>query len=528
MRRNSSGRCAWARYLIALLVTLQACSQSSPVGTSAATDLKQSFLTAQPDGIFDDLGRSVMLRGFNMIALRSDRNRPQYRNQYGKVTPVQQLFDLKDIEDADFQLINSMGVNTLRLVVTWEFAQPDPPPAPYNETYFKLIDNFIAKAKAHGMYVVFDFGQFGWGRSIGGNAGAPDWTVGDTCRQLPDSPQNLPPQASLSVGCAYFNFWTNQMEAGVALQDAYIDLWRYVARRYRDESTVAIYDLYNEPFGGPLPPGVFELSYLYPFYQRLSAAIREIDDRHPVAFQPEIFHSLGVPTPFATPLGIPNSIYMPHEYTIAYFSQRVDPTYTPLQDSVTRAYLGIAATEADIFQTPWAIGETGWTRSTSADGVGGPVPSTDAEAPRQFGSDFTAVADAQKINWLWFAYSSVDEAYGINYQDKPDLPLMTILARPFPRAVAGQVDGFSFDPDSGEYLQSSSAIFREASEIALPMTWQYPQGACVYSGNSLIGEISVSGKSTSPALRFDAKRQVLDINPLPSQLRITRKATTCA
>lgn len=507
---------------------MPACTRSSPHDAVSTQDEDTPFLSADPAGIVDEQGRTVMLRGFNVIALRSDRNRQPYKDEQGKSTPVEQLFDLKDVENADFDFISSMGVNTLRLVVTWEFAQPEPPPAPYNEKYFTLIDRFIAKAKAHGIYVVFDFGQFGWGRSIGGNAGAPDWTVGETCRQLPNAPTNLPPQASGSVGCAYFNFWINKVEAGVALQDAYIDLWRYVARRYRDESAVAIYDLYNEPFGGPLPPGVFELGYLYPFYQKLSTAIRQIDTRHPVALQPEIFHSLGVPTPFATPLGIPNSLYMPHEYTVAYFSQRVDPVYTPLQDPITRAYLGVAASEAEIFQTPWVIGETGWTRSTSADGVGGPLPSTDADAPRQFGRDFTTVADAQKINWLWFAYSSVDEAYGINYNDKPDLPLIEILARPFPRAIAGQVDSFSFDPDTGEYLQASSNTFDKPSEIALPITWQYPQGVCVYSGTRLLGEIPASGKSTSSAMRFDARRQVLRLQAMPSQLRITSRTAGCA
>lgn len=510
--------------LIALAAGLfTACSKSVQVDSDNSNPGNLSFLNATSTQIVDTQGRELMLRGFNVIALRSDRNHPAYRSQNGSLTPVEQLFDLKDIESADFDLIGSTGVNTLRLVVTWEFAQPDPPPAPYNESYFKLIDGFIAKAKAHGLYVVFDFGQFGWGRSIGGNAGAPDWTVSETCRQLPGVPAGVPPQASAAVGCAYYNFWTNTEQAGVHLQDAYIDLWRYVAQRYRDEPAVAIYDLYNEPFGGPLPPGVFELAYLYPFYQKLSAAIRQVDDRHTVAFQPEIFHSLGIPTPFATPLGIPNSIYMPHEYTLAYFAQRVDAAYTPLQNPITQAYLDIAATEAGIFKAPWAIGETGWTRSSSADGVGNPNATIDADAPRQFGKDFTSVADAQKINWLWFAYSSVDQAYGINYQDQPDLPLIKILARPFPRAIAGHVDAFSFDPDSGEYLQASSNILDQVSEIALPITWQYPQGVCVYAGTILLGEISATGESRSSALRFDVKRQVLGIQPLPAQLRISNK-----
>lgn len=517
------------RMIFAATVLLSACTNSTPpTGSLTQTSSTLPFISADATRLTDTLGREVLLRGYNVIALRSDRNHPPYRNADGSITPAASLFDLVDVDDADFDFIASTGVNALRLVVTWEFAQPDPPPAPYNEAYFKLIDAFIAKAHAHGLYVVFDFGQFGWGRVTGGNAGAPDWTVNATCHALPNAPANLPPQASGSAGCAYFDFWTNEKVAGVNLQDAYLDLWRYVVRRYRNESAVAMYDLYNEPFGGPLPPGVFELEYLYPFYQKLSTAIRAVDPRHTVAFQPEILHSLGIPTPFATPLGIPNSIYLPHEYTVAYFLQRGDPVYTSLQDGITRTYLSIAASEAMTFQTPWMIGETGWTRSTSADGVGSPIPMVDADAPRQFAADFTAAADEQKLGWLWFAYSSKDQAYGINYEDKPDLPLIKILSRPYPRAIAGQVQSFHFDPDSGEYLQSTTGLFDQVSEIVLPLRWQYPQGACVYSDQKLLGDISADGASSSSAIQFDSRRQVLSLQQLPAMLRIERGTPACS
>lgn len=515
--------------LAPLLAGLCGCGGGSdPDPAQAPTGTAQlGFLTADPARIVDELGREVILRGFNHIALRSDRNHPNYRDENGQVAPAGDLFELQDLEDRDFDFIAATGLNALRLVVTWEFAQPDPPPAPYNEDYFRRIDDFIAKAKARGLYVIFDFGQFGWGRSLGGNAGAPDWTVSDTCRQLPGPAPNAPPQASASIGCAYFNFWTDAATADVALQEAYFNLWRYVAARYRDEPAVAMYDLYNEPFGGPLPPGVFELQYLFPFYQQLSAAIREIDPRHAIAFQPELLHSIGVPTPFAIPLNIPNAIYVPHEYTASYFAQRVNPAYTPLQDIVTQLYLNVAQAEAGVFGTPWLIGETGWTRSTSADGVGGPLPAVDEEAPRQFARDFTASADAMKLGWMWFAYSSIDEAYGVNFGDVVDEPLIEALSRPFPRAVAGRVNRFSFDAATGRYEQVTSEIFDQPSEIALPLHWQYRQGACVYGDGDLIGSVSADGQVSTVALAFDTRRQVLVIRTLPARLTFLRPAPAC-
>ncbi len=520
--------------LLCLLALVQAgCSRGSGQRSTPDRDASQGavpmhFLAVEDMRILDEQGREVILRGINHIALRSDRNHPPYRGDDGRLTADSELFELQDLEEADFDFIASMGLNALRLVVTWEFAQPDPPPAPYNEAYFRRIDDFIASAKARGLYVIFDFGQFGWGRSLGGNAGAPDWTVSDTCRQLPGPAPNAPPQASGSVGCAYYNFWINSDTAGMPLQDAYIDLWRFVAQRYRDEPAVAMYDLYNEPFGGPLPPGIFEFQYLFPFYQRLAAAIREVDPRHAVAFQPQLFHSIGVPTPFAVPLNIPNAIYIPHEYTAAYFAQRVNPAYTPLQDAITALYLNVAQAEAGIFGTPWMIGETGWTRSTSADGVGGPLPATDEEAPRRFAREFTARADALRLGWMWFAYSSIDEAYGINYEDMPDLPLVAALSRPFPRAVAGRVQSFGFDPDDAAYRQETRAIFGRPSEIALPLHWHYPRGACVYGAGRLMASLDADGSVAVQGVRFDARRQVLVLDRLPEQLQILRREADCA
>lgn len=477
------------------------------------------WLRAENNRIVDEWGRTVILRGFNHIALRSDRNHPPYRDASGNPTPVADLFEFQDLEDADFAAIAAMGVNALRPVVTWEFAQPDPPPAPYNQAYFQLIDDFIAKAKAHGLYVIFDFGQFGWGRASGGNAGAPDWTISETCASLPGPTGNAPPQASASVGCNYYNFWQNTENHGAGLQDHYIALWRFVAARYREEPAVAMYDLYNEPFGGPIPPGLFELGFLFPFYERLAAEIRAIDPRHAVAFQPELFHSIGIPTPIARPLAIKNAIYIPHEYTASYFVQRLNPAYAPLQDTVTRHYLDIAGIEAQIFGTPWLIGETGWTRSTHADGVGGPIETVDHEAPRQFARDFTRAADERQLGWIWFAYSSIDEAYGINFGGTFDEALIRELARPFPRAVAGRVKSFSFDAGTGIYQQIWLDNPGGHHEIALPLGWQYPGGACISIDEQVIGTVDGTGVQGN-GLAFDALRQTLIYTGNGTQLGI--------
>jgi endoglycosylceramidase len=467
-------------------------------------------LHADANTLRDTRGRQVILRGLNHIGLRSNATRPAYRVD-DVLTPEAELFDLQDLEDEDFAFIASMGFNLLRLVVTWEFAQPDPPPAPYNEAYFARIDDFLDRAAAHGFYVIFDFGQFGWSRAAGGNAGAPDWALSDMCASFPGRQGNEPPQATARVGCAFMEFWQNEpIEAadGAGVQDLYVDLWREVMRRYRDHPAVVIVDLFNEPYGALIPPVVFELSFLYPFYRRLAEAIREIDADVIIGVQPELYHSLGIPTPAPEAIGIDNALFLPHNYTVAYFVQRLDPSYPPAQDLITRADFELTALDAQTLGTPFLIGETGWTRTTTADGVGGPVQASDPTAPPQFGADLVALSDELKIGWSWFAYSSTDEAYGLFPGGVLDEPLIHAIATPFPRAIAGEIESIAFDPQTRRFEMQVTSPGPAPAEIAMPMSWQYPDGACV----------TVDGRMER--IPYDPGRSVLVLPGTPAELTI--------
>ena len=59
------------------------------------------------------------------------------------------------------------------------------------------------------------------------------------------------------------------------------DLWREIARRYKDRSVVAAYDFVNEPYGDYKKDLRGELAKLMP---QLYRAVREVDDRHVVYF----------------------------------------------------------------------------------------------------------------------------------------------------------------------------------------------------------------------------------------------------
>ncbi len=529
---------AWIQRLLvsgiaAATLALIACSDRSAGGPDIAPTL--SPLKTEGRILRDAQGREVILRGLNHIALRSNGSRPAYRVD-GVTTPFEVLFDLQDVEDEDFDRIASFGFNFIRPVFTWEFAQPDPPPAPYNEAYFRLIDAFLDKAAAHGLYVVFNFGQFGWSRAAGGNAGAPDWAISDTCRGLPGPVGSAPPQLSVRVGCAFMDFWENEVVHGVGLQDAYIDLWREVMRRYRDHPAVVMVDLINEPYGGLIPPLLLETAYLYPFYRRAAAAIREIDADVVIGFQPELYHSLGIPVPATQAIGIDNAMFLPHNYTAAYFVQRVDPSYVPVvQDALNFADFLLTTEDARVYGTPMLVGETGWTRTTSVDGVEGPIDASDPAAPPSFARSLTQIANQLKFGWSWFAYSSTDPAYGIVLDDVVDAPLMQQLATPFPRAVGGDLDRIHFDSDTRRFELSVTGVTDAPIDLALPLAWQYPQGACVLIEGMAAFSVLPNGRlespqeSTATGWRYDPARARLSGARTPALLRITPlEAGDCA
>ncbi len=68
-------------------------------------------------------------------------------------------------------------------------------------------------------------------------------------------------------------------------QDRLVDLWVKIANRYKNEPTVAAYDLLNEPL--PQRTGAAEKhkSELEPLYKRITAAIREVDKRHMITLE---------------------------------------------------------------------------------------------------------------------------------------------------------------------------------------------------------------------------------------------------
>ncbi len=157
------------------------------------------------------------------------------------------------ITEADIARIAELGFNSVRPALNARLFLTEGEDAVYVEEGFQLLDSLVGWCRKHDLYVIIDM------------HGAPG---GQTGSNIDDSPNDQP---------GLFLDKRNQ--------DRLVDLWVKIAGRYKDEPTVAAYDLLNEPL--PQRTGAADKykSELEPLYQRITAAIREVDKRHMITVE---------------------------------------------------------------------------------------------------------------------------------------------------------------------------------------------------------------------------------------------------
>lgn len=148
-----------------------------------------------------------------------------------------------------FAALRDWGFNVVRLGVIWDGLEPEP--GVYDEAYLARLDQHIAWAWAAGLLVFLDMHQDLY--SVLYSDGAPEWAT------LTDGAPHIDLGGvwsdayftSPAVQTALDNFWSNAPAPdGIGLQDHYARMWAHLARRYADEPAVIGYDLMNEPFPG--------------------------------------------------------------------------------------------------------------------------------------------------------------------------------------------------------------------------------------------------------------------------------------
>jgi len=325
------------------------------------------------------------------------------------------------------------------------------------------------------------------------------------------------------------DFWRNKD----GLQEKYLEAWKVIWERYKDESFVYGYDLVNEPRKMEMEISYDELTerYLIPVYQKLIDENNKINDRKMCLCQ-TIFMNKGEAINFnqyaeiKVPIDRPNVVFAPHIYQSRI--EYIAPTMERFKK------------EAAILDAPILIGEWGYPTFDITD------ENMDGNAGQlKYMSTYIRTAeifDQMGVGSIkaWFLGSRSKQNFLPNgpstwavFSDPKDVGtverkyIMDIIARPYPQAIAGTIESFMFNHATRELtvtLKTDNS--KGASHIFIGANRHYPDGFSVECGDSFILchnprknvglEVFKANKDSNPAdFIWDAARQKLTILQWP-------------
>jgi len=162
----------------------------------------------------------------------------------------------------DVNLLADLGMNMIRLDVSWAGAEPER--GTYNQTYFDIVHRIVDMCKSRGIYVLLEWHQDLFSERYCGN-GAPLWASRPL---IPGNefgfpfplgrPFKIDPLSGLPEEWQCNNFFTRgygSYAASQAFQDLYVnyngvrdsfvDFWKKVATEFRNSTNVIGYEFMN-------------------------------------------------------------------------------------------------------------------------------------------------------------------------------------------------------------------------------------------------------------------------------------------
>jgi endoglycosylceramidase len=387
--------------------------------------------------ITDAAGRAVILHGVNMVF-----KRPPYHAQAA------------GFNGPDARFLGRHGFNTVRVGVIYKAVEPAP--GEYDDRYLRRIARTERALAREDIYSLLDFHQDLYNEKFGGE-GFPDWAVLDD--SLPAEPKpGFPVTYFVSPGMnrAWSSLWANRAgPGGVGLQDRYAAAWRHVARRFRDRDLVMGYDLINEPWPGIVWPTCtqfagcpdFEQNSLGPMQDKAVEAIRSVDPRHTVWYEPSVT-TQGGPT-YWTPHPDDGNVGM----SFHVYCSLTGPT-GPIAQVVLLEEDCPQGEQRALRNAVERADQNGDTLLMSEFGA-----TDDAALISRIVDD----ADRNMVSWQWWHYCACDDPTTSGPGDlqaivrDPGKPArgsnvihskLALLERPYPQAVAGTPQSYSFDRDA--------------------------------------------------------------------------------
>ncbi|MDP9115839.1 MAG: cellulase family glycosylhydrolase [Actinomycetota bacterium] len=452
---------------------------AGPARSAPPTPVPSLRLTQSGQWLLDSQGRAVVLHGLNEVF---------------KLAPYEP--SASGFSDDDAAFLQANGFDAMRIGVIW--AAVEPRPGVYDDGYLASIAQTVQTLAAHGIRSLLDFHQDLYNEKFQGE-GAPAWAVQDG--GLPNPALGFPFNyfGNLAEDHAWDAFWSNARAGdGVGLQTHYANAWAHVAGYFHGSDAVFGYELINEPWPGtlweqcglPIVGCPLFDGQLTAFYQRVTAAIRTADPTRTVWIEPNALFS----TVDSTQVGAvrdPHVGWAFHDYC-ATESEGLGNTLCPVLDGATVAAASSYATQHAV---PWLLTEFGATN----------------DAP--YLSQVVALADANRLSWLEWAYTGNDktssspngQALVLDPHQPPTganvvTGTLKALAEPFPQAVAGTPTAWSFAGGAFTFDYSTARVgggpaFAAGSEtdIAAPAV-AFPAGYTVTASGATV--VSSPGAST--------------------------------
>ena len=483
-------------------------------------------ITAQGKKFVDQHGRERIFRGINVVDKKPHR---------GTKTTFKY-----PVDDDYLRRCQSLGFNMIRLGALWDVIEPAP--GQYNSAFLDELERIIDRCGKYGIYVFFDIHQDVHSEYANlGGSGAPEWAA------LTDGYKVKNTQFVWAEGyffrkavwAAFKNFWDNAPVQGKGLQDWYADMLQELARRFADKPAFFGYDFMNEPFGDKKcaqtfsrlianlvkvvlfdkrvkicallrcllksPDRIFEilggdilleimkggeesvrdfdLNRYTPFLNKMTAAVREIDRNHMVFVDHCYYSNAGVPCN-AGPIihngeREKNQCFTPHAYDFTVDS----PAYENANNDIVRAFFEQLRRSQERLDIPVIVGE--W-------GGGG-------EGTKWYPHISFLLDLFEKFKWSNTYYFYLEDAEELAYRNKEDvgkedlfdIPLVdTVLNRPFPMAVCGDISAFHYDETARTFQlrYTQDMDFDAPTVIFLPHA---PKSVEVSSG---VYELAAHGK----------------------------------
>ncbi|HVD04149.1 MAG TPA: cellulase family glycosylhydrolase [Candidatus Dormibacteraeota bacterium] len=410
--------------------------------------------------ITNSQGQTVILRGFNDAALLETGANP--------LPPA--------LSNADALLMEAEGFDVVRIPISWSLLEPQP--GHFSTTYLDEISAMVSVCAAHHLYAVLDMHTEDFGVGFGGS-GAPAWlrVPGIPNLHLPGLPAAWQRHLSPAVNAALAYFWLYPN-----WQALYWQAWAFVAQRFRGNSNLAGYDLYNEPHPLPIPPGIFATRLLWPFYATGIKTLSAVDPNHLFIVEGDLFGEY--PTAI-TPLHAADLVYSTHLYAGSLLGSPFKGSAAPLKDEWNQA-LG----EARQLPAPYWVGEVGINRTQ-------PLAT-------QWAEDEIALSNTHLAGWAWWEWDD-SEGWGVRQNGGPvDAPWLHVLSQPFIRSAPGRLTSMSF--------QLSTGVLRATISGALP--------------GSLV-QVSWPKTAGSPALNSSCVRELKPHGPSPGLVTLVMVRSSC-